>query len=270
MAQREMFNYNQKKGEYPREADKKDNGWEASVENKLFVVTNKDLDKKYIVDGFKDKVGCEFDEKDEKDIWYSFDSNTYNFHIVPDKTVKKTGCIDEEKNGEKTIYDWLSAKLGYISAEVNKILGKVSTDSGGNKLCTCNHKYVSVDIGENEYLMSFNRLWCDVRTDGNHICSSFGQAQFMCYPITDKHINQFRSRISPKKINVEFKMMYPHSGEDDEGRFDHEFTHLVYNAPYSMSSGEEEIAKGFAKFIELCEAKRILYSIAKFTSWVGE
>lgn len=91
-------------------------------------------------------------------------------------------------------------------------------------------------------MMSFNRLWYDIKSDGDHICNNFGQAQFMRYPTEDKHINL---------INKHFELMYPVSPEDNQ--YNCKSGHLVYNAPYSVKDDPEDLAKGFAEFIALCE-----------------
>lgn len=227
-------------------------GWIASIEpdpveeKGLFVVTNEET--KHIVDGFVNKTRHEFYEVgikngkvgynqvkfgQETDIWYSFDPGSCNFHIVPDESVKI-----EENGKEIFIYELLLEQLKRIKNRVNKLLGKVSRVGGGNKADTYNHRYVRANIGQNQYLMSFNRLWRGDKDGVRHICNNFGQAQFMCYPIEDKQINLFPDG---------FKLMYPNSAEDEDRIED--AGHRVYNAPYDIKSNAEEIAKCFIGFI---------------------
>ena len=91
--------------------------------------------------------------------------------------------------------------------------------------------------------MSFNRLQCDHK---NHIHNSFGQAQFMCYPVKEKHINLF---------GRELELMYPESAENEDRNKNEKGGHRVYNAPYDIDSPAGEIAEGFAAFIQECEEK---------------
>lgn len=219
-------------------------------DQKKFVVTymQSTINKKFIVDEFENKARCKFYKEGkiisiekEKDIWYSFDPDSGNFHIVPDESIEiKIECADGE---EISLYK----KLDCIRKRVKETVKTKRTGIGPGEQktineCVRNHKYISVKTEKNEYLMSFNRLWCDVKTDGNHICNNFGQAQFMCYPIDDKQINCFSRK---------FKLMYPRSDED--GKYNSEATHLVYNPPYDINDSTEAIAKGFAEFIKRCE-----------------
>lgn len=252
----------QKKDRNTGDADR----WHAEIEEDLLTVTNTTTGEKYVVDGFEDKVGCEFDEKAKKDVWYSFDTKSGNFHIVPGMEV---GC----RGGEgKLISAYLGDKLGIICAEVEEIIkGSKKLKAAGASISVSkptkerkwvyNHRYISMETGEQiylekiQYLIAFNRLWCD---DKNHVHNSFGQAQFMCYPAVDKHINL---------LSDGFKMMYPRS--DRDGKYSSEARHLVYNAPYDINDDAKVIAKGFVEFIESCEAKRIFRTVAKFISWAG-
>ena len=227
-----MFYYNPNQGK--RNLDSKDSNWtaeigEGSLKGRLVVI---EKETKYVVDGFENKTGYEFEKED---IWYSLDYENGNFHIVP-------GTLEGEIP--------LGTKLGCIrrNAANEEIPGitveeKVKHGSGKDG-CTTNHKWICAKTEKHEYLMSFNRLWCDVKDDGTHICNNFGQAQFMCYPKTDGQINLFPNG---------FKMMYPRSGDDGEGRFDCKSGHLAYNPPYDINDCAEMIAKGFVEFIELCE-----------------
>lgn len=55
-----------------------------SSDKKLVAIT-----KEYIVDEFENLTGCDFDAKslEEFGLWYSFDPDRGNFHIVPDGKV---------------------------------------------------------------------------------------------------------------------------------------------------------------------------------------
>lgn len=94
-----------------------------------------------------------------------------------------------------------------------------------------------------QYLISFNRLWYDA---DNHINNNFGQVQFMLYPY-QKGNGQIN------RVNGDFKMMYPNSGEDGAFQFDRDSWHLTYNAPFTIQSCPQAIAKAFVEFIDLCE-----------------
>lgn len=247
-------------------------GWYAKIDKsqeKLMVIyqkTNKKTNEKrketYIVDGFENKTGCNFYRKgsdkeinianDAPGLWYSFNPNAGygDFHIVPDKSIKVEVKID--------LSEWLKYKLCCIKEKVKETKfykepdkpKSIAIGPGEQEKSphTWNHKYIRAKIGENEFLMSFNRLWCDVRADGKHICNNFGQVQFMAYPRENGHgdINSFPNG---------FKLMYPRSGDDDESRIDLESKHLTYNAPYDINSSAEEIAQAFVEFIQWCEAK---------------
>ena len=229
-----------------------ESGTYGSAKMKLFVTIKNDT---YIVDEFKSKAKCNFYKggkiigiEKEENIWYSFDQDSGNFHIMPDESIEiKIECEDSE---EISLYK----KLDCIR---EKVKGKVQTkriwigpgkEENTNE-CIRNHKYICAYIEKTDYLMSFNRLWCDVKTDGIHICNNFGQAQFMCFPREIKNgsdkgnINRFP--------NKEFKMMYPRSAED--GELEGSGRHLVFNTPYDINSDVEKIAKCFAEFIRLCE-----------------
>lgn len=268
-----MFTYNphpdpsQKKRKKDRNTGDA-HGWHAEIDEsqgKLVVTyqktdeeTGKKTEEKYIVDGFENKADCKFYKEgsdkeidifnDEPGLWYSFDweKHKYNFHIVPDKSIEIKIECESEKGIEKIL---LAKKLNCICKKlVEQEKVKVPKDLSpkyGSQPWTVNHRYVYVDIEKNEYLLSFNRLWCAVKADGNHICNSFGQAQFMCYPIDDKDDKQINC------ISRKFKLMYPRSDED--GKYNSEARHLVYNAPYDIKDCAEAIAKGFAEFIKRCE-----------------
>lgn len=222
-----------------------DGKWTVSIEgvpststneeiNKKFMVTNNDTEEKYIVDGFKKKTKCEVDETN---IWYSFDTNSGNFHIVPGGAIEiKIGCVDG-KEKKITLID----KLDYIKKKLKAKEIHASVPKPKAKTTAVdNHRYVLAKREKNEYLMSFNRLWRNVKDDGTHICNNFGQAQFMCFQAN-------------KQINLPngFKLMYPNSGKD--GISEGKGRHLVFNAPYDINCGAEKIAKCFAEFIGLCE-----------------
>ena len=231
------------------------------------MTTNGKTEETYIVDGFENKTGYNFYEEDESgaykevkigkesDLWYSFDSDSGNFHIVPDESVRiRIRCKDGKK--EIAISEWLKEdKLKNISETVkaNEAVKEVKVPrsqicpTNGKEDYTHNHWYVCVKSKENEYLMSFNRLWCDDSDSDNktfHIHNNFGQAQFMCYPRAHKQINLFQGK---------FELMYPSSGDDGEGRFNCESGYFVYNAPYNIDSDAKEIADCFAKFIKTRE-----------------
>lgn len=248
-----MFRYNPTKLT-DWEAHPNGTKWRVVIDKdqKKFVVTYMPrINMQYIVDGFENRTGCRFN--DEDNIWYSFDSDRCNFHIVPGKEVRF-----EDGAGEY-VSVWLKNKLERIRDEVDKIKEKQKPEAkvGGVKLdegiCKryeykCNHKYFCVDIGQTQYLMSFNRLWCDVKANGTHICNNFGQAQFMCFPKENKEKKE------DGQINLfhgEFELMYPSS--DRDGEYNSKAGHLAYNAPYSINDYVEVIAKGFVEFIELCE-----------------
>ena len=248
-----MYRYNPKKSGNWKENP---NGrkWRVVIDKdqKKFVVTymQSKINKKFIVDGFENRTGCGFN--DEDNIWYSFDSGFYNFHIVPDKEVKF-----EDGSGEY-VSVWLEHRLVRIKDEVDKVI------KGNEKLktlmqditvpsitanCAKNHRYFYVNTEETQYLMSFNRLWFAVRDNDTHICNNFGQAQFMCYPRKDGDINSFPN--TGGRAKYEFELMYPNSAED--GISEGKGRHLVFNAPYDINCGAEKIAKCFAEFIGLCE-----------------
>lgn len=261
----EMFYYNPKLGKNTGD----DNGWHAEIEEGFLTVTklNEKTEEKYVVDKFKNKTGCEFDEEN---LWYSFDQNPEhnNFHIVPDGSIKIT------------LSDWLSTKLGRIRRKVesevknNEISGiTVQTQVGAgtaNSGCTKNHKWVCANSEKYQYLMSFNRLWCD---RSNHICNSFGQAQFMCYP-TKKNVGGINLLPVSDEAKFAFKMMYPSS--DRDGKYNGEGTNFAYNAPYDINDDAQEIAECFAEFIRWCEKlfenddSVELKNDAEFIKWCDE
>lgn len=243
-----MFCYNPKKLE---KNIGKEGIWEAKIdENKLVVCRYEDQKHEkcvetYYVEGFHNCSGFELkDEKGEDDhnnIWYSFDPDRSNFHIVPDKSLKVDGT---------TVFCALKTKLKQIGSFLpyKEYLKEIDQSNDNFKwhwfkgnasksyYCTNNHQLVWINADNYQYLVSFNRLWCD---DKNHIHNNFGQAQFM----------RFKSQIN--KAGSKFKMMYPSSGDDGEGRCDLDSGHLSYNAPFNIKSNASDIAKAFEKFIYL-------------------
>lgn len=271
-----MFAYNPKRKQTLEEGSV--NGWTACIkktgenrsEKNILVVTNKTLEQKYVVDGFKNNTNYEFDEED---LWYSFDPDSGNFHIVPDKSARIE--VDKDIKRFIDIAAFLQERLECIRKKIEEksipnitVYGKVSKGNPPN----INHRYICVNSGGNQYLLSFNRLWCEDR-DGDsdngsdnqtfHIHNNFGQAQFMCYPI--KVAREAVGEINC--IDGKFRLMYPNSDEDRQ--YKSEAGHIAYNAPYTIKNTPEEIAESFVRFIELCEVKRILCSAAQFIFWMG-
>lgn len=239
---------------------------------KKLVVINNSTEEKYIVDGFEKKTKCEFDETD---VWYSFDTNSGNFHIVPGKSIEiKVEC----KNGKEekiTLID----KLGCIKKKLEIAGVHASVPKPTAKTAAVdNHRYVLAKSEKNEYLMSFNRLWCDDSDSDNktfHIHNNFGQAQFMCYPRADGDINSLPDGFTKRgRIKHKFELMYPRFDED--GKSEGKGRHLVFNAPYDINDDAKEIAKCFSKFIawceKLCENNEAaeLKNDAEFIKWCDE
>lgn len=250
MAERTLrFNQDQSKKE---DAIKGLHGWKGSTRTGTLVITNEKLNqnKKYIVDGFENKTGYVFDKID---LWYSFDTDFHNFHIVPDKTVKINVPLD----------DWLSVKLYYISEKVkqdvyvNKVKARGSQicPKNGVNDCAYNHWWFSVKTEKNEYLLSFNRLWCKESDNKIYIHNNFGQAQFMCFPKESKESGEEKEygQINLFRGDGKFKLMYPTSGNNHKRCPVGECGHRVYNAPCDINSSAEEIAKAFVGFIKQCE-----------------
>lgn len=156
-----------------------------------------------------------------------------------------------------------------ISATGNKVCA-----SGGNQAHTYNHRYVCVDVGQTQYLLSFNRLWCD---RSKHIHNSFGQAQFMCYPTRkkiEKNVGGINLFPISKEAEFEFKMMYP--GSDRDGNYNGEGKNFAYNAPYDINDDSKEVAECFSEFIGWCEKlcknneAAELKNDAEFIKWCKE
>ena len=222
------------------------NRWTAKIECGKLVVEHTEHGK-YYVDSFQGDSGLV--AEDETNIWYSFDPDRGNFHIVPDITVKV-----DVKDSNKTINEFLRETFKCFAGEIqNLCLGncmvvswtgnrgsKGSKYSEGEKPHVCNHIWKAGQIGKYEYLLSFNRLWCetlDADKDADkkeyRIHNNFGQMQFMRYMIKNEHIN------FPNGKGM-FKMMYPSSDENGEGRFDCTSGHLVFNAPCTFPKDDED------------------------------
>lgn len=252
-----MFCYNPQKPEEKNVGGNK--GWMAKVENEKLIVWENDWpDKRYYVDdvdGFEDFSG--FVKKGEKNIWCSFNPDMNDFHIVPDKDA--VGGDDES---------------GYIKT-CNKLFDEIKKSGknitfmgrgGGNQQQTVCHRFNYGNIGNYQYLISFNRLWCDAN---RHIHNNFGQMQFMRYRIKCDNGKEFADRYQNINWGVgpEFRMMYPSFDEDRDGQFDPDSGHLSYNAPFELkqivSDGKidwdsectkkwiSEVAKAFDEFIAL-------------------
>ena len=187
----------------------------------------------------------------EKSIWYSYDDDSKNFHIVPDPNFNK-------KEGDEYF-----SRCQECFSEINKKLPKecqlklqrgIKIDARPwIKL----HQFKSEDVGNYQYLLSFNRLWCD---NEKHIHNNFGQVQFMRYRIKCDSGKELAGRY--QNINwaqgPEFQMMYPDSAEDANWTYDKESGHVVYNYQYKDKQknlkdlNDEEIgniAEAFKAFI---------------------
>lgn len=232
-----MFRYNPKQEK--KNLESTDGNWTAQT---ALVVTNKGTGEKYIVDGFENRTGYEFDKED---LWYSFDyEKNYNFHIVPSRMEQGTEEMPLAMKLKRILDEVGGKEISGITV-AKKVSVGVAKDG-----CTTNHKYFCAYSEKKQYLMSFNRLWCDVRTDGNHIYNNFGQAQFMCFPRELNNLGEDVGNIN-RFPDGKFKMMYPNSAEDEVRTKD--AGHRVYNAPYNIRSDTKEIAGCFVKFIKQCE-----------------
>ena len=97
----------------------------------------------------------------ESRIWYSYDENRYNFHIVPDETTIV-------QNTEETLSEWLKNRLDTIIKQIPDIIttkektnykeGTFKVDNkkylwarSEGKGCTINHKWISIIDEKNEY-----------------------------------------------------------------------------------------------------------------------
>lgn len=192
------------------------------------------------------------------DIWYSYDDESGNFHIVPDIKVGKDFADNADVLFRKI--DDEMKNLTNSEFHLNMYSG-ISHNAKGRNPCVKCHKYKTA-IADNSdnygYLISFNRLWCDA---DNHIHNNFGQVQFMRYRIKCDNGKELADRYQNINWDVDpkFKMMYPTSDETAEGGANYTFNlndasgHLSYNAPFDIKSDAETIAKAFAKFIEICE-----------------
>lgn len=170
-------------------------------------------------------------------IWYSFDDSSNNFHIVPDVTVVH-GYIEACKRS----FDEIKKTIKLLLKDRN-LNYAVWRNCRVSPACE-SHKYRIVNSCTEkpyQYLISFNRLWCDACSC---IHNNFGQVQFMRYP-KDKQINFFKDE--------RFVLMYPASGKNGEGCFDADSGRLSYNAPFTINACSQAIAKAFAEFIDLCE-----------------
>lgn len=257
-----------------------DGGWEADEKDtqkrRMLVVRNKNSNV-YYVDGFHNCLGFELKnekgESDEENIWYSLNPDYHDFHCVPNENI-----ITAE--GEK-LYNVVKKTLTQIknSIDIPGIIVCYSSGKASAKYhCTYNHQWIVAstckekcnicpsskkDCTIYEYLLSFNRLTCEGEKSPYHIHNYFGQVQFMRYlkkawtvnhVITGEKttICQGRGKGNEKDV-YDFKMMYPLSGKDGEGRFDPDSGHLSYNAPFTINDCPQAIAKAFAEFIDLCE-----------------
>lgn len=209
----------------------------------------------YIVGELVDACNL-LDGKDGK-IWYSFDYNTYNFHIVPDEEWAGNYIV-ACKNMMDAIAKALNSKYGIV----------LSGRGGGCKKYTKCHRYKYVSNCEDgyEYVISFNTLTCEPKTDdgntseqndsdrnasnNNYVIKNYlGKIQFYRYK---KNINQ---KAGNRKI--EFQMMYPESPNCGCSKYDKETGHFVYNTEWTVQNGDSDvkdkvyaIADQFHEFIE--------------------
>lgn len=176
---------------------------------------------------------------EEKDIWYSYDLDSFNFHIVPSP---------ESEIGRDFLGRWviLNHRLKQILINSHSIndegfcLGK---RTGGPKEWVKCHKYIVVKKEEFEYLLSFNTLICSER---NEISNKLGKIQFYRYKQINGHINRYYDENNEKKPI----MMYPDSFETIDPKWNSNTGHCVYNTEYDINSRAIDIAKAFIDFIE--------------------
>ncbi len=246
-----MFFYNVNATNIDGEVDNTNGCWNArfAEDGKTLVVEYKD-GRKFYVDGFHDCFNL--NKGDKNNVWYSFNPKYNDFHIVP-------GIIDD------TIDNVLNDVLQTLNCKEKSTKrsgrphGTVEIDgqsyawmhSWGSVPATINHRWVVMskcNNGEYEYLLSFNRLTCAGKESPYHIYNYFGRVQFMRYQKNAWTIN--RVRVGKK---CEFKMLYPNSAENGKGQFDRDSGHLTYNAPFTIQSCPQAIAKAFAEFVRLGE-----------------
>ena len=278
-----MFCYNPKlylesKGKDGLKLESERKSWQAKLDGSLLVIMKLNgeecIQKTYYLDtdadsnSFRNYSGLV--AKDETDIWYSFDPNTNNFHIVPDEAWQISegeSLYSVLKTTLTNIGCALSNEKEYLGSKRNP-KGRFNRDLewnwfGGNAnikfvqtKCnvTKNHQLIWTDALNYQYLLSFNRLWCDA---DHHIHNNFGQVQFMRYRITDRDGSPLKfehlKNINWNHDHTSFQMMYPAIGEDGEGRFDPDSKHLSYNAPFTINDCPVLIANAFTRFIVLGE-----------------
>ena len=179
-------------------------------------------------------------------IWYSYDTDCRNFHIVPDISVAETykkNCADLLKNVGNAL-EGIAQK--HPESDFSDI--KCWNRRGNPKEeCTKTHLYKYITVGEMQYLISFNRLWISVNGNTKTIHNDIGMCQSMAYPKSAGNIN--------KGVDDADFPFYPASnGDGDRISID---GRSVFNAPFRLRSAPdaERIAECFYGFIKANRGK---------------
>ena len=216
-----LITYNPMRLKHSTIVGNKEFGWSETKETTLKVqIQNGET---YFVDQLSYAKDLGF--KDTNDIWYSYDPDSHNFHIVPDPS--------KDKNNHYFDLCTVAFSMIEVAMPERKLLGR-SQSKPWLKL----HRYKYVNVDPYQYLISFNRLWCD---NGKHIHNTLGMMQVMRYRVK---CDCGKDLAAKYQINwdkgTNFKMMYPSSGEHGAGRYDPESGSLVYNMPFSILESKNE------------------------------
>ena len=200
-------------------------------------VRDVDIRKECYGFGFGDIVNKDMFNLDEKKIRYSFDTESYNFHIVPDKSDESDkGYFDRIEILKEVLQEKLKNSIEFKEA------GIISRSRAGMGIYphNKNHKWQEVIINEYSYLIAFQTLYCN---DGIISCE-LGRVQLVACGKNDK--------LNIKENNQLF-LMYPSDNEreliDWNGKNIRRVYNTDYRIDYNISDYNEEAKKIMKMFI---------------------
>ncbi len=181
------------------------------------------------------------------DLWYSFDPNTCNFHIVKDVEKTKANSKDTIRG---TYHRELQAKLSKIFTINNQL-------SRGRAPWVKNHRWIEVHRHGFCYLLCLQSLYLE----GKIISGDFDKIQFQAFPGYAKGCNYIDK--NGKDNELELIVNYP-SPKPNDFKIDKEKEIFVQNTAYVLNDSVniddvvDNIVEDFKNFITEVEHLTII------------
>ncbi|MCR4830352.1 MAG: hypothetical protein K5883_02740 [Pseudobutyrivibrio sp.] len=172
------------------------------------------------------------------DLWYSFDPNTCNFHIVKDIEETKAGSKDTIRG---TYHSKLHTKLAGIFSISNRL-------SRGRAPWVKNHRWIEVRRHGFCYLLCLQSLYLE----GKIISGDFDKIQFQAFPGYAKGCNY-------KDNDGKLIVNYP-SPSPNGSKIDKENEIFVQNTKYDVGDDSNivDVVDDFKNFITEVEHQTII------------